>query len=849
MEEVSSDEDVYEVESIVDSVVSGDRVFYRVRWKNYGQEGDTWEPEANLLSCEDLLTNYNRTQAEKTSGLTLSGDVVTAGDSESDTDKSQQDRKDTKSKKSDKKNIGRPKKVKLEPTGVKQTRKLIKTFSTSSSSDSEEPPPLKDNFWEKLQEGKIDVFATDLYSKVKSRHPPQKETDTKIKTPQDGKSRKSMSKKKPAKIDAKPSAGEIKVGKQPKDRKSTFDKQKACKDDASKSRSKYKKEGKIHKTSIDLTEQNVEKSSSHHVVLEYLEEEIKSTSNGKVKPEKQPTKAPKDSAVKKASNEESVEIDGKEIALQAEAIGPEKMDFIDSPASVELDDIGGTVPDEDLLTENREKPSNVKKITLPEIDVTAVDRPIQMEQDTKHNDKPMSPESENTNQSVQQNEEKVAEPAKSRGAFEVFDAFTAHLRQSDVATSERMIQRKVKAKKSKTSRTTPSIADKDKIVEGKHKSIYSTKPSSVDAVDRSMKAQKSRIDMAEELQQDCIPEMSEFLKIHVTFKLDQITLKEIMHHENGEPQCRLDKDITNAEFRQHIRSNNFEIVYEALKSKTMMYNLEHTDSVWMTQLMVAAAAGYDEIVKILAHHGAKVNARTKNGNTALMFAAEKGYDIVCRILIAYGAYVNLQTTAGETALMKAAKNGYTIIVRCLLQAGADPITKSVHGNTALELAERSGHSLLSILIKDHEASISQQVNDCIKKECDLLGIKTIGLPILAPRSYNIRECPLIHIAFNSVLQNVPPNQGLILFAVHGMITSGLSIKCRMRGPCHVIAVTMNNFVMEPFMPGKTSSEESMHFMTNLIWKTGQNSVKLFMTQDPLSREKLFVSIFQCGLVA
>ena len=46
------------------------------------------------------------------------------------------------------------------------------------------------------------------------------------------------------------------------------------------------------------------------------------------------------------------------------------------------------------------------------------------------------------------------------------------------------------------------------------------------------------------------------------------------------------------------------------------------------------------------------------------------------------------------------------------------------------------------------------------------------------------------------------DQGLVLFAVHGMTGPGLSIKCRMRGPCNVNAITVNNSVMDPLMPSK-----------------------------------------------
>lgn len=56
-----STEDAYEVEEILDvRYVNGERE-YRIRWKEYSPNSDTWEPEANL-SCEELLTNFRLNQ-------------------------------------------------------------------------------------------------------------------------------------------------------------------------------------------------------------------------------------------------------------------------------------------------------------------------------------------------------------------------------------------------------------------------------------------------------------------------------------------------------------------------------------------------------------------------------------------------------------------------------------------------------------------------------------------------------------------------------------------------------------------------------------------------------------------
>ena len=54
----------YEVESIISHVVDDDRVtFYEVKWKGYKKP--TWEPEVNLVGCDELLAEYKRAHVKK----------------------------------------------------------------------------------------------------------------------------------------------------------------------------------------------------------------------------------------------------------------------------------------------------------------------------------------------------------------------------------------------------------------------------------------------------------------------------------------------------------------------------------------------------------------------------------------------------------------------------------------------------------------------------------------------------------------------------------------------------------------------------------------------------------------
>lgn len=47
------------------------------------------------------------------------------------------------------------------------------------------------------------------------------------------------------------------------------------------------------------------------------------------------------------------------------------------------------------------------------------------------------------------------------------------------------------------------------------------------------------------------------------------------------------------------------------------------DSSGMTLVMLAAAGGQDDLLRLLIRKGARVNGRQKNGTTALIHAAEK----------------------------------------------------------------------------------------------------------------------------------------------------------------------------------------------------------------------------------
>ncbi|XP_026150656.1 M-phase phosphoprotein 8 isoform X3 [Mastacembelus armatus] len=127
--EQDEEEDVYEVERIIDMRVEEGEVLYRVRWKNYCSDDDTWEPEAHLEDCREVLLAFKKSLAEAkmkkeseakrpTKLLPTKNDLF---DAESDSDSN----KDL-------------------PTEAPVKKKKKKKIREEEDDEEEEEPPLKD---------------------------------------------------------------------------------------------------------------------------------------------------------------------------------------------------------------------------------------------------------------------------------------------------------------------------------------------------------------------------------------------------------------------------------------------------------------------------------------------------------------------------------------------------------------------------------------------------------------------------------------------------------------------------------------------------------------------------------
>ena len=104
-----------------------------------------------------------------------------------------------------------------------------------------------------------------------------------------------------------------------------------------------------------------------------------------------------------------------------------------------------------------------------------------------------------------------------------------------------------------------------------------------------------------------------------------------------------------------------------------------------TPLHFAASHGHAEVVRMLLHADADVNARTNISNeNALHLAAESGNEDVVRYLLACRADLEVQTADSKTALQIAVQEGHGTIVRLLIEHGARLPSAAFHNERYLE---------------------------------------------------------------------------------------------------------------------------------------------------------------------
>ncbi|XP_014677423.1 PREDICTED: M-phase phosphoprotein 8-like [Priapulus caudatus] len=146
-----------------------------------------------------------------------------------------------------------------------------------------------------------------------------------------------------------------------------------------------------------------------------------------------------------------------------------------------------------------------------------------------------------------------------------------------------------------------------------------------------------------------------------------------------------------------------------------------------------------------------------------------GHVAVAAVLLTAGAHANTKSLNGETALLKACRKGHRHVVRLLADHGADFGETSTTGHSALQLACMYGHHGCASLVEGHRERIKRvfeaQVGPTLNNTAVLLQ------QLFPVRCVSLDERSEISIAFDYRLPDdvPPPGIGSLLFIAHAAV--------------------------------------------------------------------------------
>ncbi|XP_050752360.1 M-phase phosphoprotein 8 [Gymnogyps californianus] len=725
-EEEQEQEDVFEVEKILDVKTEGGKILYKVRWKGYTSDDDTWEPEVHLEDCKEVLLEFRKKIVDNKpkpvkkdiQKLSLNDDVFEA---ESDSDWQSETKDDVSPKKKRKKS----------KDGEDRSPDDLKKKKSKSAKLREKPRTECEN--------SSDTLVLD--SKPKKRTSETKE-DSKDPKKQRKEDTKEIKKKK----------GEVK-------------------DLKIKSKEDFKENKKSRKEKHGDVQFDSESSTLDDVFSQGTDNE-NSDLNSENKDEKQ----------KIVSGEERLEQE----TAEKDSITDR---HLDGSASNEDDSIDVKV--------KRKK----KKIQKAD-DYKEEGRKVET-QDTYLEKKSMHKK--------QKGQEKVK-------------MVPGELEKVSPAPSP--VQKGLKLSADERGLKSTDSA-------GEEKEVKKTETKEKSQKKESEKEEKSRKE-----QKGLKNGKQQVLSLGMDMQLEWLTLEDFQKHLDGEDENHVSTEpISSTLLRDAVKSGDYMTVKMALSSNEE-YNLDQEDSSGMTLVMLAAAGGHDDLLRVLIRKGAKVNGRQKNGTTALIHAAEKNFLTTVAILLEAGAYVNMQQSSGETALMKACKRGNSDIVRLMIESGADCNILSKHQNSALHFAKQCNNVLVYEQLKSHLETLSRVAEDTIR---DYFEARLALLePVFPIACHRLCEGPDFSTDFNyKPPQNVPEGSGILLFVFHSNFF-GKEVVARLCGPCSVQAVVLNDkFQLPVFLDS--------HFIYSFSPTAGLNKLFIRLAEAPTAKVKLLIGAYRVQL--
>ena len=122
-------------------------------------------------------------------------------------------------------------------------------------------------------------------------------------------------------------------------------------------------------------------------------------------------------------------------------------------------------------------------------------------------------------------------------------------------------------------------------------------------------------------------------------------------------------------------------------------------------LYYAVIQNENDVVELLLLHGVNINEKYEEEETPLHLAARNNYKEIVELLLSHGANVNEKNEFGETALHFAVHNNSKEMCEFLLSHGANINEKDKYGESPLHLADKYNFKEIVELLLLHGANI------------------------------------------------------------------------------------------------------------------------------------------------
>uniref|UniRef100_A0A3B4BHC3 VPS9 domain-containing protein n=1 Tax=Periophthalmus magnuspinnatus TaxID=409849 RepID=A0A3B4BHC3_9GOBI len=149
-----------------------------------------------------------------------------------------------------------------------------------------------------------------------------------------------------------------------------------------------------------------------------------------------------------------------------------------------------------------------------------------------------------------------------------------------------------------------------------------------------------------------------------------------------------------------------------------------TDYHALTPLHLACQRGYQGVTLLLLHYKANTNAQDNNGNTPLHLACMYGHEDCVKALVYFDCHtchLDIQNDKGDTPLHMASRWGYEGIIQVLLENGASISILNKNKDTPLQCALNS-----KVRHNSKSPSCSPLASDCSSRRSSVSSTSSLG---------------------------------------------------------------------------------------------------------------------------